>query len=101
MDSNSEAIKHEHCLFTRLCPLLVIRLLPLRVFDDLKSPLVYGEIPHNSTVRGMFLIIFSLVIGLSMMILQVDGFKICLKKKVWIIHSSERMHGAVYRCSSL
>ncbi|KAL8489605.1 hypothetical protein ACS0TY_025004 [Phlomoides rotata] len=52
MDSNSEAIKHEHCLFTRLCPLLVIRLLPLRVFDDLNSPLVYGEIQHNSAPRG-------------------------------------------------
>lgn len=56
-DSNSETIKYEHRLFTRLCPLLVIRLLPLRVFDDLNSPLVYGEIPHNSAVHGMFLTI--------------------------------------------
>ncbi|KAI3472180.1 hypothetical protein Pfo_029668 [Paulownia fortunei] len=45
-DSNSEDMKHEHCLFSRLCPLLVIRLLPLRVFDDLNSPLVYGEFPR-------------------------------------------------------
>lgn len=55
-DSNSEAMKHEHCLFSRLCPLLVIRLLPLRVFDDLNSHVVYGEIPHNSAVHGMFLL---------------------------------------------
>lgn len=33
----------QHSLFDRLCPLLIIRLLPLRVFDDLKSSLVYGE----------------------------------------------------------
>ncbi|KAL3533812.1 hypothetical protein ACH5RR_007333 [Cinchona calisaya] len=30
-------------LFSHLCPLLVIRLLPLRVFDNLTSPLIYGE----------------------------------------------------------
>ncbi|KAI3471584.1 hypothetical protein Pfo_028234 [Paulownia fortunei] len=50
-DSNSEDMKHEHCLFSRLCPLLVIRLLPLRVFDDLNSPLVYGEFPRNSDLH--------------------------------------------------
>ncbi|PIN16692.1 hypothetical protein CDL12_10657 [Handroanthus impetiginosus] len=51
IDSNSEAMEHEHCLFSRLCPLLVIRLLPLRVFDDLNSPLVYGEFCRTSTVN--------------------------------------------------
>ncbi|KAL7138505.1 hypothetical protein ABFS83_10G168700 [Erythranthe nasuta] len=50
-DSKSEAMKHEHCLFNRLCPLLIIRLLPLRVFDDLNSPLVYGDLPSNSALR--------------------------------------------------
>ncbi|EYU18758.1 hypothetical protein MIMGU_mgv1a000625mg [Erythranthe guttata] len=50
-DSKSEAMKHEHCLFNRLCPLLIIRLLPLRVFDDLNSPLVYGDLPSNSPLR--------------------------------------------------
>ncbi|KAH6818792.1 hypothetical protein C2S51_002395 [Perilla frutescens var. frutescens] len=49
-DSTSEAVKHEH-LFCRLCPLLIIRLLPLRVFDDLNSPLVYGKILHNSAIQ--------------------------------------------------
>ncbi|KAL2225935.1 UNVERIFIED_CONTAM: hypothetical protein Sindi_1952200 [Sesamum indicum] len=44
-------MEYENCLFTRLCPLLVIRLLPLRVFDDLDSPLVYGEFPRNSAVH--------------------------------------------------
>ncbi|KAG8371928.1 hypothetical protein BUALT_Bualt12G0013800 [Buddleja alternifolia] len=48
-DTNSETMKHEQFLFTRLCPLLVIRLLPLRVFDDINSPLVYGEFPRNSS----------------------------------------------------
>ncbi|XP_011075215.1 uncharacterized protein LOC105159735 isoform X2 [Sesamum indicum] len=51
-ESESEAMEYENCLFTRLCPLLVIRLLPLRVFDDLDSPLVYGEFPRNSAVHA-------------------------------------------------
>lgn len=42
-------------LFSRLCPLLVIRLLPLRVFDDLNSPLVYGKLINESAFNGMFL----------------------------------------------
>ncbi|KAK6124646.1 hypothetical protein DH2020_041610 [Rehmannia glutinosa] len=50
-DTNIEAMKREHCLFSRLCPLLVIRLLPLRVFDDLNSPIVYGECLRNSNVH--------------------------------------------------
>ncbi|CAL5362804.1 unnamed protein product [Camellia sinensis] len=36
-------LKLEHSLFDRLCPLLIIRLLPLRVFNDLNSSLIYGE----------------------------------------------------------
>ncbi|CAL5352111.1 unnamed protein product [Camellia sinensis] len=37
-------LKLEHSLFDRLCPLLIIRLLPLRVFNDLNSSLIYGEL---------------------------------------------------------
>ncbi|KAL3637259.1 hypothetical protein CASFOL_019558 [Castilleja foliolosa] len=48
IDSNSESLGREQRLFTRLCPLLVIRLLPLRVFDDLDSHIVYGEFFRNS-----------------------------------------------------
>ncbi|KAL0383567.1 UNVERIFIED_CONTAM: hypothetical protein Scaly_0644000 [Sesamum calycinum] len=51
-ESESEAMEHENCLFRRLCPLLVIRLLPLRVFDDLDFSLVYGEFPINSAARA-------------------------------------------------
>ncbi|KAL0339636.1 UNVERIFIED_CONTAM: hypothetical protein Sradi_4480400 [Sesamum radiatum] len=51
-ESESEAMEHENCLFRRLCPFLVIRLLPLRVFDDLDSPLVYGEFPINSAAHA-------------------------------------------------
>ncbi|KAG6428987.1 hypothetical protein SASPL_107026 [Salvia splendens] len=49
-DSNSEALKHEN-LFIRLCPLLIIRLLPLKVFDDLNAPLVYGKNLNNSETQ--------------------------------------------------
>ncbi|KAI3802107.1 hypothetical protein L1987_30232 [Smallanthus sonchifolius] len=39
-------IKLKHSLFSRLCLLLLIRLLPLKVFNDQKSSLVYGDL-HN------------------------------------------------------
>ncbi|XP_073132125.1 uncharacterized protein [Henckelia pumila] len=42
-DGNSDVMNLENRLFCHLCPLLVIRLLPLRVFDDLNSPLLYGD----------------------------------------------------------
>ncbi|KAL6523246.1 hypothetical protein OROGR_016849 [Orobanche gracilis] len=51
-DSNSWAMEREQCLFSRLCPLLVIRLLPLRVFDDLNSSIVYGEFSRNADVHA-------------------------------------------------
>ncbi|KAH7854589.1 hypothetical protein Vadar_015669 [Vaccinium darrowii] len=35
-------VKLGHSLFDRLCPLLIIRLLPLRVFNNLNSSFVYG-----------------------------------------------------------
>ncbi|KAF7147951.1 hypothetical protein RHSIM_Rhsim03G0016100 [Rhododendron simsii] len=35
-------VKLVHSLFDRLCPLLIIRLLPLRVFNNLNSSLMYG-----------------------------------------------------------
>ncbi|KVI11344.1 Armadillo-like helical [Cynara cardunculus var. scolymus] len=41
-------VKLQHSLFDRLCPLLIIRLLPLRVFNDLKSSVVYGNFGRNS-----------------------------------------------------
>ncbi|KAG9130042.1 hypothetical protein Leryth_012807 [Lithospermum erythrorhizon] len=36
-------------LFSSLCPLLIIRLLPLRVFDDLNSPAMYGQLLTRKT----------------------------------------------------
>ncbi|KAL7197382.1 hypothetical protein ACSBR2_020006 [Camellia fascicularis] len=42
-------LKLEHSLFDRLCPLLIIRLLPLRVFNDLNSSLIYGELCKQDT----------------------------------------------------
>ncbi|KAK9142625.1 hypothetical protein Syun_012025 [Stephania yunnanensis] len=42
----------DHCLFDHLCPLLIIRLLPLRVFDDLGSSVVYGHVLNQATTRG-------------------------------------------------
>ncbi|KAI7990306.1 hypothetical protein LOK49_LG12G02906 [Camellia lanceoleosa] len=42
-------LKLEHSLFDCLCPLLIIRLLPLRVFNDLNSSLIYGELCKQDT----------------------------------------------------
>ncbi|CAI9100017.1 OLC1v1036934C2 [Oldenlandia corymbosa var. corymbosa] len=39
----NDSLECETSIFSHLCPLLVIRVLPLRVFDDLGSPLMYGE----------------------------------------------------------
>lgn len=40
---NVDTSDFQHYLFRRLCPLLVIKLLPLRVFDNLDSSLLYGH----------------------------------------------------------
>ncbi|XP_023752977.1 uncharacterized protein LOC111901348 isoform X1 [Lactuca sativa] len=44
-------IKLQHSLFDRLCPLLIIRLLPLKVFNNLKSSLVYGDLLSQNNIR--------------------------------------------------
>ncbi|CAK9169071.1 unnamed protein product, partial [Ilex paraguariensis] len=47
------AVKFQSSLFDRLCPLLIIRLLPLRVFNELNSSLMYGELPSRDTMHGL------------------------------------------------
>ncbi|KAM7524534.1 hypothetical protein LguiA_014436 [Lonicera macranthoides] len=44
-----DSVKRQHSLFGRLCPLLIIRLLPLRVFNDLKSSHVYGQLLNEDS----------------------------------------------------
>ncbi|KAB2636135.1 hypothetical protein D8674_026669 [Pyrus ussuriensis x Pyrus communis] len=34
----------QQTLFEHLCPLLIIRMLPMRVFNDLNSPIIYGQL---------------------------------------------------------
>ncbi|XP_057999878.1 uncharacterized protein LOC110663402 isoform X2 [Hevea brasiliensis] len=43
--TSEELMKMEQSLFERLCPLLIIRMLPLGVFDDLNSHTMYGQLP--------------------------------------------------------
>nr|XP_043612330.1 uncharacterized protein LOC122584038 [Erigeron canadensis] len=43
MSHTENNVKLQNSLFDRLCPLLIIRLLPLKVFNNLKSSLVYGD----------------------------------------------------------
>uniref|UniRef100_A0A6J1DCN8 Uncharacterized protein LOC111019538 n=1 Tax=Momordica charantia TaxID=3673 RepID=A0A6J1DCN8_MOMCH len=40
-------------LFQRLCPLLVIRMLPLEVFNDLNLSIMYGQLPNQAIIRDM------------------------------------------------
>lgn len=41
-------------LFDHLCPLLILRLLPQRVFDDIDSSTIYGRFLRGDYVNGMY-----------------------------------------------
>ncbi|XP_021814522.1 uncharacterized protein LOC110757258 [Prunus avium] len=41
---SDDSEKMQQTLFEHLCPLLIIRMLPLRVFNDLNSSIVYGQL---------------------------------------------------------
>ncbi|XP_023637799.1 uncharacterized protein LOC17887274 isoform X2 [Capsella rubella] len=43
--------KSEKSLFDRLCPLLILRLLPQRVFDDIDSSTIYGKFLSGVSVN--------------------------------------------------
>ncbi|KAL4587515.1 hypothetical protein LXL04_000386 [Taraxacum kok-saghyz] len=47
LSSTENNTKLQNSFFNRLCPLLIIRLLPLRVFNTLNSSLVYGHLNKN------------------------------------------------------
>uniref|UniRef100_A0A6N2JZZ3 Uncharacterized protein n=1 Tax=Salix viminalis TaxID=40686 RepID=A0A6N2JZZ3_SALVM len=48
MSTDEDSVKVQESLFERLCPLLIIRILPLRVFNDLNSSVLYGQLPSQS-----------------------------------------------------
>lgn len=52
--TSDDSIRLQQSLFERLCPLLIIRLLPLRVFNDLKSSVMYGQLHNPPLVNGIF-----------------------------------------------
>ncbi|XP_010257323.1 PREDICTED: uncharacterized protein LOC104597470 isoform X2 [Nelumbo nucifera] len=45
--SSNDPAKFQHSLFDRLCPLLIIRLLPLRIFNDLCYSLMYDQLNYQ------------------------------------------------------
>ncbi|XP_010524083.1 PREDICTED: uncharacterized protein LOC104802271 isoform X1 [Tarenaya hassleriana] len=51
--STGEAELIEKSLFDRLCPLLILRLLPQRVFNDLDSSIMYGQFLSGDTTKGL------------------------------------------------
>lgn len=52
--SSVDKIKSEKSLFDHLCPLLILRLLPQRVFDDIDSSTVYGKFLSGDSVNGKY-----------------------------------------------
>ena len=44
----------EKSLFDHRCPLLILRLLPQRVFDDIDSSTIYGRFLRGDYVNGMY-----------------------------------------------
>ncbi|KAH7557293.1 hypothetical protein JRO89_XS11G0106900 [Xanthoceras sorbifolium] len=50
--TSEESVKMQQYLFEHLCPLLIIKLLPLRVFDDLSSSIIYGRLLNAITAHG-------------------------------------------------
>lgn len=48
---SDESERNYQSLFERLCPLLVIRLLPLRIFDDLNLSIMYGQLLNELTTN--------------------------------------------------
>ncbi|GMH08179.1 hypothetical protein Nepgr_010019 [Nepenthes gracilis] len=49
---NSDLVSSPQMLFDRLCPLLILRLLPLRVFNDLHSAIMYGQLLDQDITQG-------------------------------------------------
>ncbi|KAG9449445.1 hypothetical protein H6P81_009410 [Aristolochia fimbriata] len=47
-----DSTKLKGSLFDRLCPLLILRLLPLGVFNELNSSLMYGQLQNQSILCG-------------------------------------------------
>lgn len=80
----------QHSLFDRLCPLLIIRLLPLRVFDDLKSSLVYGELLEEHMMHGILvcLLFFVGILFCAFVVLFFILMNILLRTKSHIEQSS-------------
>ncbi|XP_043692010.1 uncharacterized protein LOC122642563 isoform X2 [Telopea speciosissima] len=51
--TEDDSVKLQHPLFDHLCPLLIIRILPLRVFNDLNSAAMYGQLLNQIIVNGI------------------------------------------------
>ncbi|KAG6694135.1 uncharacterized protein LOC122276108 isoform X3 [Carya illinoinensis] len=50
--ANHDSVQMQQYLFERLCPLLIIRMLPLRIFDDLNSAIMYDKLLIQGIMHG-------------------------------------------------
>lgn len=56
---SDDYVEMQKSLFERLCPLLIIRLLPLRVFNDINSSIMYGQLRNKVINHGTLLVFFN------------------------------------------
>ncbi|CAA7399297.1 unnamed protein product [Spirodela intermedia] len=49
---SDNAIRLKSSVFSRLCPLLILRLLPLKIFDNLGSSTLYGVFPNEENWKA-------------------------------------------------
>jgi len=47
--SSDEYEEMQRTLFEHLCPLLIIKMLPMKTFDNLNSSVMYGQLSQNKT----------------------------------------------------
>ncbi|XP_065618285.1 uncharacterized protein LOC112025718 [Quercus suber] len=50
--TDDDPVKMQQSLFERLCPLLIIRMLPLRIFDDLNLSAMYDKLLIQGIMHG-------------------------------------------------
>ncbi|XP_059462765.1 uncharacterized protein LOC132191689 isoform X2 [Corylus avellana] len=50
--TNHDSVTMQQSLFERLCPLLIIRMLPLRIFNDLNSSIMYDQVLIQGILHG-------------------------------------------------
>lgn len=73
--TSEEFEEMQRSLFDRLCPLLIIKVLPLKTFNDLNSSIMYGHLSKN-IIQGIYFCLVSacLIILMAILILPLPNY---------------------------